>query len=60
MPRRVTMCSVLLAKTSKMGQMAIVSNATRMTGARDVMALDAFGFFASQLANGGMKSAILD
>ena len=55
MPKRVTMCSVRFARTSRMGQIAIVKSATRMTGASDVMALEAFGFLASQAASGGMN-----
>jgi hypothetical protein len=46
--------------TSKIGQMVMVSSATRMTGASEVMALDALGFFASQSASGGMNPAIFD
>ena len=60
MPNLVTICSVLFANTSKMGQIEIVSKATRMTGASDVIALEALGFFASQFASGGRNSAIFE
>lgn len=45
----------LLAIASKMGQIAMVSNATRMTGARDVMVDAAFGFAFSQSSSCGIK-----
>jgi hypothetical protein len=58
-PSRVTIVSALLAMTSKMGQMAIVSRATRITGTREVIADAAFGFASSQSRNCGKKPAML-
>jgi hypothetical protein len=53
------MVSALLAITSKIGQIAIVKSATRMTGASDVMAEAAFGFASSQRLNCGRNPAML-
>lgn len=55
----VTMVWALLATASKMGQMAIVSSATRITGANDVMVEAAFGLASSQACNAGMKPPIV-
>lgn len=57
-PLLVTMLSALFATANKIGQMAMVSRATRMTGANDDIAEDALGFESSHFCRDGMNSAI--
>ena len=56
----VTIVCALLATTRRIGQIAIVSRATKMTGARDVIVSAEFGFAASHFWRGGRKPPILD
>ena len=59
MPSLVLIVSALFAMSSRIGQMQIVSRATRMTGASDVMADDALGWALRKFCSGLMKPAML-
>ena len=54
-PNRVLMVSALLAMSSKIGQIQIVRRATRITGARDVIADAALGWAFRKSCSGFMK-----
>lgn len=57
-PNLVIIVSALLAITNKIGHIASVSNATKMTGAREVMAEAAFGLLDRNVWRGFMKPAM--
>lgn len=57
-PNLVIIVSALLAITNKIGHIASVSNATKMTGAREVMAEAAFGLLDKNVWRGFMKPAM--
>lgn len=58
MPSLVTIVSALLAMTSRIGQIEIVSKATRMTGTKAVTAVAVSGLAVTQAARAGMKPEI--
>lgn len=49
-----------MATTSRIGHIAIVSKATKMTGARDVIVVAEFGFASSHLRRGGRNPPMFD
>lgn len=49
----------MLATASRMGQMAMVRSATKMTGAREVIVDAAFGLAFNHFSNGGRKPPIV-
>lgn len=57
-PNLVIIVSALLAITNKMGHIASVSSATKMTGAREVMAEAALGLLSRNALRGFMKPAM--
>lgn len=57
-PNLVIIISALLAITNKIGHIASVSNATKMTGAREVRAEAALGLLERNVWRGFMKPAM--
>lgn len=57
-PNLVIIISALLAITNKIGHIASVSNATKMTGAREVRAEAALGLLERNVCRGFMKPAM--
>ena len=55
----VTIVWALFATTSRMGQIAIVSRAIRMTGAREVIDLAALGLASSHVLSGARNLPIV-